>query len=110
MIVFLKQPLGGKESYIIVKGADIIYNSFTSIFFVVLAIIIQITIRKLEPRISKSTMLKVRIAITTTVLLIGVVLYIIDPQRWILIAFVVFFCIVLVMLFVNFFKRRSKSH
>lgn len=55
-------------------------------------------------------MLKVRIAITTTVMLVGVVLYIIDPQWWIVIAFAIFFCILLVMLFVNFLKRRSKSH
>ncbi|MBP1309604.1 hypothetical protein PPOLYM_03238 [Paenibacillus polymyxa] len=36
-------------------------------------------------------MLKVRISIITTVLLIGVVLYIIDPQWWIIVAFAILF-------------------
>ncbi len=36
-------------------------------------------------------MLKVRISLITTVLLIGVVLYIIDPQWWIIAAFAILF-------------------
>jgi hypothetical protein len=79
------------EVCIIIKGADIIYNSFTSIFFAALTAITLITLPKLEARVSKRIMLKVRISIITTVLLIGVVLYIIDPQWWIIVAFAILF-------------------
>ncbi|ALP36198.1 hypothetical protein ASL14_08480 [Paenibacillus sp. IHB B 3084] len=79
-------------------------------FFTALTIIILITIRKLEPRTSKRTMLKVRIAIITTVLLIGAVLYIIDPQWWIIVAFVFSFVILFVITAIFLLKRwREKS-
>ncbi|AET58972.1 hypothetical protein HPL003_11065 [Paenibacillus terrae HPL-003] len=54
--------------------------------------------------------MKVRIAIITTVLLIGVVLYIIDPQWWIIVAFVFSFVILFVITAIFLLKRwREKS-
>ncbi|MDR6781032.1 putative membrane metal-binding protein [Paenibacillus peoriae] len=53
-------------------------------------------------------MLKVRISIITTVLLIGVVLYIIDPQWWIIVAFAILFVTLPIFLLKRWRKKLNQ--